>query len=390
MNKRLAKPLESLNPSAWLAPFIAAVLLLAATLVGANETASPEELRQLRSRIQALQQQHDKDLKKRDNLAHLLREQDKRIAQLAKTQNILRIEQREAQERLEQAEQHQATIEAEQENQLRWLKKTALALYQQGSEPKLKLLLNQKQPDQISRLLRYHDYFQQARHTRLAEIKIELAGLLDAIAEVRAARKHLAEQEDAITRQQRSIQQAQEERKQSLANLNKSISSQATRLKRMREDAAHLDRLLKDMQRNTAKMPVNPSGAPFAQLKGKLPWPANARVKANYNSVREGNIRWSGILLDVPDGTPVRAIHAGRVSYTDWVRGYGLITIIDHGDSYLSLYGHSQTLLKDVGDWVKPGDVIALAGNSGSADRSGIYLEIRHRGQTVNPRAWIQ
>src|SRR5699024_4898217 len=369
MNKRLAKPLESLNPSAWLAPFIAAVLLLAATLVGANETASPEELRQLRSRIQALQQQHDKDLKKRDNLAHLLREQDKRIAQLAKTQNILRIEQREAQERLEQAEQHQATIEAEQENQLRWLKKTALALYQQGSEPKLKLLLNHKQPDQISRLLRYHDYFQQARHTRLAEIKIELAGLLDAIAEVRAARKHLAEQEDAITRQQRSIQQAQEERKQSLANLNKSISSQATRLKRMREDAAHLDRLLKDMQRNTAKMPVNPSGAPFAQLKGKLPWPANARVKANYNSVREGNIRWSGILLDVPDGTPVRAIHAGRVSYTDWVRGYGLITIIDHGDSYLSLYGHSQTLLKDVGDWVKPGDVIALAGNSGSADR---------------------
>src|SRR5699024_676826 len=113
-------------------------------------------------------------------------------------------------------------------------------------------------------------------------------------------------------------------------------------------------------------------------------------LKANYNSIREGNIRWSGILLDVPDGTPVRAIHAGRVSYTDWVRGYGLITIIDHGDSYLSLYGHSQTLLKEVGDWVNPGDVIALAGNSGSADRSGIYLEIRHRGQTINPRTWIR
>src|SRR5699024_12827455 len=82
--------------------------------------------------------------------------------------------------------------------------------------------------------------------------------------------------------------------------------------------------------------------------------------------------------------------HAGRVSYTDWVRGYGLITIIDHGDSYLSLYGHSQTLLKEVGAWVNPGDVIALAGNSGSADRSGIYLAIRHRGQTIHPRTWLR
>src|SRR5699024_4430594 len=101
-------------------------------------------------------------------------------------------------------------------------------------------------------------------------------------------------------------------------------------------------------------MPVNPSGTPFKQLRGKLPWPAVGRIKANYNSIREGNIRWSGILLDVPDGTPVRAIHAGRVSYTDWVRGYGLITIIDHGDSYLSLYGHSQTLQKRSGRLGQP------------------------------------
>ncbi|HLR17982.1 MAG TPA: peptidoglycan DD-metalloendopeptidase family protein [Alcanivoracaceae bacterium] len=373
-----------------LAYFITALALLANEPVSANDTASPEELRQLRSRIQALQQQHDRDLKKRDNLAHLLREQDKRIAQLTKTQNILRIEQREAKERLATAEERQAAMIAEQSTQLRWLKKTAQALYQQGSEPKLKLLLNQEQPDQISRMLRYHDYFQKARHARLTEIKKELATLIDAIAEVRAAREHLTRQEDAVTRKHREIQQAQEERKKSLANLNKSITNQATRLQRMREDAAHLDRLLKDMQRSTAQMPVNPSGTPFKQLRGKLPWPAVGRIKANYNSIREGNIRWSGILLDVPDGTPVRAIHAGRVSYTDWVRGYGLITIIDHGDSYLSLYGHSQTLLKEVGDWVNPGDVIALAGNSGSADRSGIYLEIRHRGQTINPRTWIR
>lgn len=363
---------------------------LSPTLVWAQDTASPQQLKELRQRIQRMQKQHDQDLKKRDNLSHILQQQDKRIAQLARDNTRLKQQETQAQQQLNKMVQQQAAMASEQTTQLNWLKKTAQALYQQGREPTIKLLLSQQEPDQISRLLRYHDYFQQARQQRLDELKEELAALLAVAKEVQQARLHYQQQQAAVTQQQQQLKLAQHERKKALAELNNSLSSQAQRLTRLRQDAERLDNLLRDMSKNIADIPTNPSGALFSQLQGKLPWPAQGKLKARYNSVREGNIRWSGVLLDVPDGTPVKAIHAGRVTYVDWVRGYGLITIIDHGNNYLSLYGHSQTLLKEVGDWVQPGEVIALAGNSGSADRSGVYLEIRKNGQPVNPASWCR
>lgn len=373
----------------------ALIVLCSSALFGsatalAQDNASPKQLKELRYRIQRMQTQYDRDLKKRDNLSHTLQQQDKRIAELTRQDKQLKQQQETAQQRLKKVEQQQADMAAEQSTQLNWLKKTAQALYQQGREPTLKLLLSQQEPDQVSRLLRYHDYFQQARQQRIEELKDELQALLNVAKEVRDARQQLQQQQTAVQQQQQQIQAAQQERKKALAELNNSISDQASRLTRMRQDAERLDKLLQDMQKNIADVPANPSGAPFAKLQGKLPWPAQGKIKARYNSVREGNIRWSGVLLDVPDGTPVKAIHAGRVTYVDWVRGYGLITIVDHGNSYLSLYGHSQTLLKEVGDWVQPGEVIALAGNSGSADRSGVYLEIRKSGQPLNPSNWCR
>jgi len=364
--------------------------LFSSTTALAQDNASPKQLKELRHRIQRMQSQYDRDLKKRDNLSHTLQQQDKRIAELTRQDKQLKQQEEIAKQQLNKVEQQQAAMAAEQSTQLNWLKKTAQALYQQGREPTLKLLLSQQEPDQVSRLLRYHDYFQQARQHRLEELKEELKTLLAVAKEVRDARQQYQQQQTAVQQQQQQIQAAQQERKKALAELNNSINDQASRLTRMRQDAERLDKLLQDMQKNIADVPANPSGAPFAKLQGKLPWPAQGKIKARYNSTREGNIRWSGVLLDVPDGTPVKAIHAGRVTYVDWVRGYGLITIVDHGNGYLSLYGHSQTLLKEVGDWVQPGDVIALAGNSGSADRSGVYLEIRKNGQPLNPSNWCR
>ncbi len=365
-------------------------LFISPTPVVAQENASPQQLKQLRQRIQRMQAQHDRDLRKRDRLSHTLQQQDKRIAELAREQQRLKEEEQNAKQRLNELETQQAQMADEQSTQLSWLKKTAQALYQQGREPTLKLLLSQQEPDQVSRLLRYHDYFQQARKQRLDELREELTELLAVAKAVRNARAEYQQQQRHIAQQQQRIEAAQKERKNALEELNRSLSDQASRIARMRQDAERLDGLLQDMQKNIADVPANPSGAPFAQLRGKLPWPAKGTIKARYNSVREGNIRWSGVLLDVPDGTPVKAIHGGRVTYVDWVRGYGLITIIDHGNGYLSLYGHSQTLLKEVGDWVQPGEVIALAGNSGSADRSGVYLEIRKNGQPLNPSQWCR
>lgn len=365
-------------------------MLLAPATSIAKDAASPQQLKELRQRISHLQKQHERDLKKRDELSHTLQQQDKRVAELSREKRQLQDKQEKAKAKLEDLEKQQRKMASEKDTQITWLKKTAQALFLQGREPKTKLLLSQEKPDQISRLLRYHDYFNRARKQRVDDIKKELEELLALAREVRSARADYQEKEQAVAHQQKHLTAAQENRKKALANLNSTITSQKDKIGRLQEDAQRLDGMLEDMNEDIADVPKNPSGTPFAQLKGRLPWPAKGRIKASYNSKREGNIRWSGVLLDVPDGTPVKAIHAGRVTYSDWVQGYGLITIIDHGNDYLSLYGHNETLLKDVGEWVESGDVIALAGNSGSADRAGVYLEIRKDGRTQNPSAWCQ
>jgi septal ring factor EnvC (AmiA/AmiB activator) len=111
-------------------------------------------------------------------------------------------------------------------------------------------------------------------------------------------------------------------------------------------------------------------------------------IGTSYNSAREGALRWQGVILNAPAGTPVRAVYAGRVVFADWLRGYGLLTIVDHGNGYLTLYGYNQSLLREVGEWVAAGDSLALAGNSGGNRASGLYFEIRHRGKAVNPTRW--
>ena len=111
-------------------------------------------------------------------------------------------------------------------------------------------------------------------------------------------------------------------------------------------------------------------------------------VLSSFNSSREGALRWEGVVLAAEEGTPVRAIHPGRVVFADWMRGYGLLTIVDHGGGYLTLYGYNQSLLRDVGEWVAVGDTLALAGQSGGNSRSALYFEIRNRGKVVNPTRW--
>ena len=119
-----------------------------------------------------------------------------------------------------------------------------------------------------------------------------------------------------------------------------------------------------------------------------LPWPVPGEVLSSFNSSREGALRWEGVVLAAEEGTPVRAIHPGRVVFADWMRGYGLLTIVDHGGGYLTLYGYNQSLLRDVGEWVAVGDTLALAGQSGGNSRSALYFEIRNRGKVVNPTRW--
>ena len=364
------------------------LLLPLPTVAAASDDASPEQLRALRERIQSLQQALSRDLESRDSLQAELRRTETRISELSREARDLVSRQRDAQQELAGLREKQTRLANEQALQIDWLERTVRAHYMSGREPLVKMLLNQQQPDQIARLLRYQEYFQRARHERMGEIRSDLEALLAVTLEVEAARHRLAQRRDAVVHQQNRLEQARGERERALERLSTRVGQQERELDSLREDEARLEQLLRDMNRALSDIPANPAGDPFGQLAGKLPWPVAGNIKVSFGSRREADLRWNGVLLDVEPGTPVRAIHGGRVVFSDWLRGYGLMTIVDHGDRYLSLYGHNQSLLRDVGDWVAAGDVLALAGDSGGRSSSGIYFELRHDGNPINPDRW--
>ena len=367
------------------------LLLLPALLPvsGVADTApSKAQLEKLKSRISELSEAQSRELRERDSVQASLREAELRISRLTREQRNLEKKASTARQRLDGLEAEQAVLAAEKRTQLDWLGKTVRASYQAGRQERIKLLLNQEQPDQIARLLRYQEYYQRARSNRLKAVNGELDELKAIALRVEKARQVLLEKRTDVQRHADKLQDAQKERQATLASLNRSLDDRGSNLNQLKADQQRLQTLLADMQRSLNDIPADLGGKPFGNLAGKLPWPVEARISTGYNSRREGALRWQGVIFNAAPGTPVRAIHAGRVVFADWLRGYGLLTIVDHGNGYLTLYGYNQSLLREVGEWVSAGDSLALAGNSGGNRTNGLYFEIRHRGKAVNPTRW--
>jgi len=349
---------------------------------------SPAQLAELRAKIGELERALRTDTGERDGAQAALREVELRLSRLNREQRALEQRRREAAAELERLEVRQRRMAAERGVQLGWVAKTVRADYMNGRQELVRLLLNQQEPDRVARMLRYQEYFQRARYQRVTTINRDLEELLALVIETEAARESLEQRQDEIRVQQQALDGARRERSETLAMINQRIGGTEQRLAQMRQDAARLDTLLNDMGRTLSDIPSRPSGEPFGKLANKLPWPVPRRITARFGSPREGSVRWNGVLLDAPAGTPVRAIHAGRVVFADWLRGYGLLIIVDHGDSFLSLYGHNQSLAREVGEWVSAGDVLAQVGDSGGFQQNGLYFEIRRAGVPVNPDQW--
>jgi murein hydrolase activator len=361
--------------------------LLVPAILSAN-TPSSADLETLRQRIAQLEKALHADVSQRDREQAALRDVELRLARLSRQHRKLEQERRDAAAELQRLEAHQAKLARERGLQLDWVRRTARAGYMNGRQELARLLLNQQQPDTVARVLRYQEYFQRARQQRVSTINRDIEALLEAVAATEAARQNLDERQAALEQQRIELAKAQRERGATLATLNQQIGSGKQRLDALRNDEKRLNKLLEDVGRSITDISSTPSGEPFGRLANKLPWPVSRRIVASFGSPREGSVRWSGVLLDVPAGTPVRAIHPGRVVFADWLRGYGLLMIVDHGGSYMTLYGQNETLTREVGEWVGTGDVIARVGDSGGGSRTGLYFEIRRAGVPVDPDKW--
>jgi septal ring factor EnvC (AmiA/AmiB activator) len=174
-----------------------------------------------------------------------------------------------------------------------------------------------------------------------------------------------------------------------IACLRAEAKDRALSLARMKREQGGLEKLLKELKRAIQRFPPD-NNTEFGRLRGKLAWPVRGRLVAQFGDTRGGSVKWDGVLLSVERGAEVRAVYSGRVVYADWLPGLGLLTIIDHGGGYLSLYGHNDRLYKAVGERVSSGEPIAAAGDSGGRSQPELYFEIRRRGKPVDPGPWFR
>jgi septal ring factor EnvC (AmiA/AmiB activator) len=374
------------------AAVVAASLVLAASVWGASTGDEQAKLDELRRRIETLQRSlneiHGREAAVRSELADLERRIGKLIQDRTATDARLAAARRQRQgleRRLESARREFAKQRALLAAYLR-------AAYASGRQPTLKLILDQEDPAALARVLTYYRYFNAAWLARLEAVRASLAHLEALEGELRAREQELAALRDAQAQQRHALEAARARRATLLTALRRQARDTAEEIERLRADERRLAELVGRLQSYLADLPHgHETKQHFGELRGRLALPVAGRVLARYGQERSlGRLRWQGVWLAAREGEPVRAVFRGRVAYADWLRGFGLLLILDHGDGYMTLYGHNQSLLKQVGDWVETGEVIAQAGSTGDASRPGLYFEVRRHGEPHDPLLWCR
>lgn len=260
--------------------------------------------------------------------------------------------------------------------------------YRQGRQPRLELLLKQEDPERLDRMLRYYDYLNAELTLQLQTYQQKLESLGSTRLAIGSTEEQISERRQQLTAEQDQLEKAKIDRQTALTRLAQVQQQEQQRLISLRRDQQELEALLADIQKSLEAARLAQDNQQFANLKGRLPWPVEGRLLRTYGNQRSG-VSFEGLLIDSQTGVQVRAVHNGRVVFSDWLRGYGLVMILDHGGGYMSLYGHNQTLLHVPGDWVSSGQAIATVGNSGGHEEIGLYFAIRHQGKPVNPSEWL-
>jgi murein hydrolase activator len=375
--------------SAILLFYIASAASSGATRTESDAQKAESELQSVKSEIDRITRQVSGDQVERDRLTRELRSAEVSVGKARESLESVR------HERAERAARR-TTLAGEKRDAQATIAKGRAALtgqlraaYLIGHGEPLKLLLNQKDPARAGRMFVYYSYFGRERAEEIHTIEANVTRLDELDTELSAQDQKLAELEKQQRTQLTEVEQARSRRTVVLANLEAESHTRAQSLEKLRSQQAGLEKLLRELREAMARYPVDTNSA-FGQLRGKLAWPVSGHVVARFGDTRAGGVKWDGVLVATERGAPVKAVYQGRVIYADWLPGLGLLTIVDHGDGYMSLYGHNERLYKAVGERVSAGDAIASAGDSGGSSRPELYFEIRKGGKPVDPRPWFK
>ncbi|EKP0307159.1 peptidoglycan DD-metalloendopeptidase family protein [Aeromonas veronii] len=380
-----------------------------------------------------------------------LKADEQAISAAAAKLNQTRQQLKQNQQTLATLQKDKLALEVQAKHQKQLLAKQAESAFQAGNHDYLKLLLNQQDPAKLSRSLDYYDYLNKARieaidalratHDKLAKnqqaTKETETRLQTLLAEQQDHHQTLLASQQSRAKVRNQLQQSVQDDEQKLTKLvkaEKALKARLEELRRKREEQERRERAERERlaklkaeqerqrklaeqrraeqqrlaaQQNKTVKPAEPaeevasskpehgsgisSAGHYSGLKtnGSLRWPVQGPILISYGSPRTAQLKWKGTLIGASEGTQVKAVAPGQVVYADWLDGFGMLLVIDHGKGYMSLYGHNQSLLRQVGQNVEQGEPVALVGDSGGQDRPGLYFEIRYQGEAINPTKWL-
>ncbi len=385
------------------------MLYTAASALAAPAGAKREELKGLQERIQALQKDLTKTEGSRADAAEELRETEQAISDANRRLRELNGERARAQASLDHLNLQSQKLSSRIAVQQAQLGRLLTRQYYAGETDALRHLLSGDDPNQLARDAHYLGLLSHAK----AGLIRDLGGILEekkhlaSLAHDKTA--ELAEIEKNQQRERSGLVEQQKQRQAVLARISDRIKTQRREVEKLKRDEKRLARLIEGLGRIVAK-PKPPASsraqAPalrnertpdaslpadaFARQKGRLALPTRGELANGFGTPRQnGGTTWKGVFIRADGGAEVKAIAPGRIVFADWLRGFGNLAIVDHGDGYLSVYGNNESLYKAVGDPVKAGETIASVGNSGGNPETGLYFELRHLGQPIDPLKWV-
>lgn len=363
------------------ASILAGFIILSTPLLASDLEQRRSDLKVLQSQISKQTSDLKNTTKQREKLISLLKKDEKAIASAARKANETKNSLSKTDKKLAELDKRQKKLDTLKQTQQQTLANQLASAYLAGNHDYSKMLLNQQSPASIERLLAYYQYLNNARMASINELKQTIEELNDIQIEQIAQKNQLNKLILNQQQQAKQLNQEQSQRQKTLTQLQRTLNSSGAKLEQLQIEEASLKHVV---DQAIMAMKSNPKMQGLSSSR-KLKWPTKGRIKSGFGSRRSGQVKWKGVTLSAPEGQKIAAIAAGKVIYADWLRGFGMVLVVDHGKGYMSLYGHAQTLLKNPGDSVNKGESIALVGRSGGQTEPGLYFEVRHKGQAVDP-----
>lgn len=363
-----------------------------------------DELKNIRSRIEALQKQLTESESSKAEAGDALKDSERAVSQTSRKLYQISGQRREVNTALSRLQVRIRDIENSIAEEQSVLGKLLYQQYLGGQSDAIKLVLNGEDPNEIARQLHYLDYVSRARAELIASLRQNRTDLENLNGQTRRKSAELLALQKEESRQMQRLEQEKEERQQIYAKVSEEIEKNRKQLSTLKRDEERLSQLIERLAKEARKKSRKPGkrapsqAAPdadaatgaFRALKGRLRLPVAGELRNRFGGQRQDSgLSWKGLFISAKPGRDVKAIATGRVVYADWLRGFGNLLILDHGDGYMSLYGNNESLLKQVGEEARIGDTIAATGNSGGNPDSGLYFELRFQGKPFDPIPWV-